>query len=260
MSGLEVIGAGLGRTGTMSLKAALQQLGFGPCYHMLEVFMNPGHAQKWIECAQKVEKGQDVDFNKIYMPEEKGRPAYKSAVDHPTATYYEQIMKQYPNSKVILTVRDSPELWYASARSTIYEHTQGHSLVKRAVFGFVPFFRRFVRMVDMVVWKHPRLFDGRFLEEGHAVAVYKRWVEEVKARVPADRLLVFNLKEGWDPLCRFLNVPVPVDTDGTSKPFPRINERAQFRARVAARERAVWKVATVVGACIGVVMWRFTKS
>eukprot|EP00898_Chlorokybus_atmophyticus_P007702 jgi/Chlat1/7933/Chrsp68S07365 len=256
---MEVIGAGLGRTGTRSLKAALEQLGFDPCYHMAEVYQY-GDAQKWIDCAQQIQRGEDFDFDKIFVPEEKGRPAYKAAVDHPSAAYYEQMMKQYPNAKVILTVRDSPEQWYASAKSTIYEFTKGGSIMARAMTALVPSLRRFMHMVDLVAWSNPRLFGGLFEEDGHAVAVYKRWVEEVKACVPEGKLLVFNAKEGWEPLCRFLGIPVPEYGDGTKKPYPCTNERAQFLAMNAGRERFVWGVTAALGACLGVMLWWFTKS
>eukprot|EP00898_Chlorokybus_atmophyticus_P007701 jgi/Chlat1/7932/Chrsp68S07387 len=251
--GLDVIGAGFGRTGTMSLKAALEQLGFNPCYHMAEIFPNPGDTQKWIDCAKQIQQGRVEHLmcyccGRIFSSRmrlcEKGRPAYRASVDHPSVAYYEEMMKQYPNAKVILTVRDSPEEWYASAKSTIYEFNRGGSIMSKAMTACIPFLRRFLLMVDL----------------GHAVAVYKRWVEEVKARVPKSKLLVFNLKEGWEPLCRFLVVPVPKDTDGTPKPFPRTNERAQFRAMIVNRERIAKGVTAFLGACLGIALWWFIRS
>lgn len=213
---LEVIGAGLGRTGTMSLKAALEKLGFGPCYHMIEVFDNPEHIPYW----EAAIRGEDADWERIFG-------GYSSAVDYPVASFYKELMERYPDAKVILSVRD-PERWYESARNTIYRASEAaHSPLISVMARFVPRLRgmkRAVTMNEALIWK--RDFDGRFEDREYAMDVFRRHNEEVKVHVAAEKLLVYEVKEGWEPLCAFLGVPVP------DEPFPRLNDTAMFQRRI----------------------------
>ncbi len=211
---LKVIGAGFGRTGTLSLKTALEELGFGPCYHMIEVFDKPRHVELW----QAAGEGKPIDWNELFA-------GYNAAVDWPTCAFYEQLMQAYPEAKVLLSVRD-PERWYQSVLNTIYGggRTEGGSPLG-------PDDRTFPRMVNTIIWQGT--FGGAFEEKQHALDVFKRHIQEVKDRVPSDRLLVYDVKEGWEPLCRFLNVPAPVDT-----PFPRLNDTAASQQMVQERAQA----------------------
>jgi Sulfotransferase domain len=215
---VKVVGAGFGRTGTTSLKAALETLGFGPCYHMIEVFENPEHTEVW----RAAWRGEPVDWESFIGD-------YESAVDWPACSFYEDLTHRYPDAKVLLSVRDS-DGWYESTRNTIYELTRTvlGSPLSRAVFALVGLFLPgglgTIRMVEEIVWQGT--FDGRFEDRAHAIGVFERWNEEVRQRVPPDRLLVYEVKQGWGPLCEFLGVEEP------DEPFPHANDAAEMRRRI----------------------------
>jgi hypothetical protein len=212
---INVIGAGFGRTGTLSLKAALEELGFAKCYHMEELLQHPQHVQYWEEAA----KGKPVNWDELFR-------GYQATVDFPGYRHYKQLMQYYPHAKVLLSVRD-PEKWYESAYHTIYQAAP--SLRQKILMGFkLPFsprLRQLVRVFKMAgaVWKED--FAGKFRDKGFALEVFHQHIEEVKRVVPADRLLIYEVKQGWEPLCTFLGVPVP------ASPFPRVNERAGFKQK-----------------------------
>ncbi|HEY7328844.1 MAG TPA: sulfotransferase [Gemmataceae bacterium] len=217
---LKVIGAGFGRTGTQSLQAALEELGFTRCYHMTEVFAHPEHAAAW----SAARRGEPVDWDALFA-------GYQAAVDWPPCAFYRELMERYPDAKVILTVRDAHK-WYESALQTIY-------YARRAFPGwtrwFLPRMRRFIRMLDDVVWIGT--FQGRFADKQHAIEVFHRHIDEVRRMVPADRLLVYEVSRGWEPLCVFLGKEAP-----KNKPFPRLNDAAEFRSRIRIAATAVWGV------------------
>jgi hypothetical protein len=195
---VKVIGAGFGRTGTMSLKVALEELGFGPCYHMVEVFEHPEHVSLW----EAATRGEPLDWEKIFG-------SYQAAVDWPTAAFYKELMEVYPEAKVLLTIRD-PEKWYESTKHTIYTTTEA------------PDPSPMLRMAINLVWE--QTFDGNFEDRRYAMEVFKRHNEEVKKHVPPERLLVYEVKEGWKPLCEFLGVETPEE-----KPFPHLNDTESFK-------------------------------
>jgi hypothetical protein len=206
---LTVIGAGFGRTGTTSLKLALERLGFGPCFHMLEFFKEPnGEALKarWAE----VPHTADPDWEAVFA-------GYNSTVDWPSAAYWRPLAMRYPAAKVILTVRDA-DRWYDSASATIFAgRTSDEELAKRDdPWG---------RMVRTVIAEGT--FGGRTGDRDHAISIFRRHNEEVRRELPAERLLVYEPGEGWEPLCRFLRVAVP------DEPYPVENTSAQFPVRRA---------------------------
>lgn len=203
---LRVIGAGFGRTGTFSLKAALEQLGFGPTYHMMEVFQHPEHIPLW----QAAGEGKPVDWDTIFA-------GYQSAVDWPTSAFYRDLMDRYPEAQVILTVRD-PERWYESGTKTIFPSRE-----RDPEEIVTPDMAAHRTMTRTIMWDG--IFDGRIWDKDHAIRIFDQHIDEVKKTVPPRRLLVFDVKEGWEPLCAFLGVPVP-DTA-----FPRLNDTASFIAR-----------------------------
>jgi hypothetical protein len=215
---VKVIGAGFGRTGTMSLKVALEALGFGPCYHMTEVFAHPEHAAFWISAW----RGEPADWDGILGE-------YEAAVDWPACTFYEELMERHPDAKVILSVRE-PERWYESVRNTIYElsvviprhpiYRIGYKLVSFFVFRG----SGNVDLADEIIWQGT--FDGRFEDKRHAIEVFERHSAEVQRRVPGDRLLIYDVKSGWGPLCEFLGVEEP------DEPFPRTNDMAEMRHNI----------------------------
>lgn len=215
---MRVIGAGFGRTGTTSLKAALEELGFGPSYSLTEVFANPEHVEVW----EAARRGEKVDWEGFLVN-------YEVAVDWPACSFYEELMRAFPETPVILTVRD-PEPWYASIRSTIYQLrrlTTGPLPMKLA-FEFAGMFAPGVtgtaRLADHLVWEDT--FEGRFEDPAFAMEVFERQNEAVRQRVPPERLLVFDVREGWEPLCDFLGVEVP------DRPFPHLNEAREMRRRL----------------------------
>jgi len=213
---LRVIGAGFGRTGTLSLKFAFEQLGW-PCHHMFEV----GKRQQ-LDLWTDVVEGRP-DWHTIFRD-------FRAAVDFPSSAWYDSLMEEFPDAKVLLSVRDSGDQWYESAKETIlFEQINGYSVATR-----------FQHLTRPQARKFPRMLRGMFLKAGltpdvvrdraAAVAHYDKWVDEVRKRVPAERLLVFNVKEGWGPFCNFLGLAVP------ETPFPHVNETAQFKAMRAQRE------------------------
>jgi hypothetical protein len=208
---LRLIGAGFGRTGTASLKAVLETLGFDPWYHMQEVFGHPEHIPLW----QAAADGKPVEWEALFE-------GYEATVDWPGCTFYQELMAQYPDAKVLLSVRD-PDAWYKSATDTIYRRSQT-GFLKSLLPLFMPRLRRFIRMVDTIIWQ--RTFGGRFVDKAHAVSVFEAHIAEVKQTVPENKLLVYEVKEGWEPLCAFLNVPVP------DVPFPRLNDSAAFQQQI----------------------------
>jgi hypothetical protein len=203
---LQVIGAGFGRTGTMSLKVALETLGFAPCYHMTEMVKNPEHFRLWTAARD----GAPVDWRRLYAN-------YRATVDWPGCLYYRELMAAFGQAKVILTVRDS-DRWYDSVRDTLYS-------LKTATDGYLASAdtagRRPALQYENRIWTD--LFAGRFTDRHFAISVYRQHNLRVQETVPADRLLVFQVGDGWQPLCSFLQVSVP------DQPFPRLNDTQAFR-------------------------------
>jgi hypothetical protein len=248
---MQIIGAGFGRTGTASLKAALEELGFGPCYHMTEVFEHPEHADFW----GAAWRGEPVDWDGLLG-------GYEATVDWPACTFYGELLERHPDAKVLLSVRD-PEQWYESTRSTIYKLTRisTRSPLSRVGLAFVSLFLfgtftiRPLQIAEEIVLRGT--FDGRFEEKHHAIEVFNRHNEEVKSRVPPDRLLVYEVKEGWGPLCEFLGVEEP------DEPFPRLNDAAEMRRRIRSVQAlglAVPAVLALLGVAVLVLLGRRAGS
>jgi len=214
---LKVIGTGLGRTGTYSLKLAIEQLGVGKCYHMVELFQQPERLKYF----KKAEKGEEVNWNELFN-------GYKAAVDYPVARYYKQITEFYPEAKVIHTLRD-PEEWYESASATIFWASNPYSLRILKMAVHLPFSSEARRRIPVLMYnrKLSELEFGKDLENKEKVIKrYNKHYEEVIKTIPDDRLLLFDPKSGWEPLCRFLKLPVPLI------PYPKSNTRKEFLDRV----------------------------
>jgi hypothetical protein len=225
--GLAVIGAGFGRTGTTSLKRALELLGFGPCYHMQTAMTRLGHARFWLRA-----RAGRADFRK-------GLRGYGSAIDWPACEFYRELLEANPDAKVILTVRDG-EAWYRSVRETLW------TIARAYPWWFPP---SIGRMQDAVIWKGR--FQGRFEDAPFAMRQFREHQAAVQRDVPADRLLVYDVAAGWAPLCAFLGVPVPAGV-----PFPRRNDRRVFRRIVVALRVAEWVLPiAALSALIGTVLW-----
>jgi hypothetical protein len=210
--GMDVIGAGFGRTGTLSLKVALERLGLGPCMHMLPLLDDPERASLFHRAAEGDLAGLD-----------KALAGHRSTVDWPGAYFWRELTARHPAAKVVLTVRD-PQPWYDSARRTIF---QAATEASAGADGPVA---TGLAMARAVVWEGT--FGGRFADREHAVRVFTEHNEAVRHEIPAERLLVFEVSQGWQPLCDFLGVPVP------DEPFPRTNDTASFQERIAERRSA----------------------
>lgn len=208
---MEVIGTGFGRTGTLSTKLALEQLGFGPCHHMLEAFRHPDQFRTLAAYLD----GEPVNWHQLFAP-------YRSQVDFPGAALWPELVEAFPQARVLHTVRD-PERWYESTLTTIYQfRTMFAPWIRRGV----PVVDRILRVIDGLVWDG--IFDGQFEDRDRAIEIFESHTDAVRAAVPADQLLVFNVSDGWEPLCEFLGVPAP---DG---PFPHVNDRRAMLARIRA--------------------------
>jgi hypothetical protein len=196
---LQVIGAGLGRTGTLTLKTALEMLGFAPCHHMVEVFAHPEQRHFWLRAA----KGEAVDWEEMFG-------GYDASVDWPSAHFYAELAGRYPDAKVILTRRD-PQRWLESISATILKAMSMRE-------GPAPD-DHFMRFADIIIAE--KTF-GRDFSATNVIAAFERHNEEVQRIIPPERLLVFEATHGWGPLCRFLRREVP------DAPFPRTNSREEF--------------------------------
>jgi hypothetical protein len=202
---LDVIGAGFGRTGTLSLKLALERLGFVKCYHMMEVFSHAEHVPMWAAA----HRGEPVDWEKLYE-------GYRASVDWPSCNLWREHAALWPNAKVILSTRD-PDSWYTSVMNTIYKS----STAMRNADD--PTMKRHGEWAWEIIWQY--VFDGRIEDRAHAISVYNAHVDRVKATIPKSRLLVFEARQGWEPLCGFLGVAVP------DEPYPRVNTTEDFVGR-----------------------------
>jgi Sulfotransferase domain len=207
---LEIIGPGFGRTGTNSLKIALEHLGFGPCHHMFEVRDNPALLPDWEAAA----RGEQVDWDRVFQ-------GYRSQVDFPGARYWRELARHYPAAKVILTIRD-PDEWFDSVQATIVPF-----LTARGTHPS-PHVNAIAEMGYQTV--AVQVFQNRMADRGHATRVIRDHVTEVQATIRADRLLTFDLRDGWPPLCAFLGVGVP------DMPFPMTNSSKAFHDEEWKRE------------------------
>ena len=204
---VQVIGAGVGRTGTYSLKLALNQLGLGPCHHMDEVLHNmPAQVPLWNDAV-----ADNANWEAIYQ-------GYESAVDWPTACFFRELLAEYPTAKFVLTTRN-PENWADSFGGTIYKLLAGKDQAP-------PEMSEWLKMASGVITK-TGFPEG--LDRDGLIKAFTAHCEAVKDTIPANQLLVYEVKDGWGPLCEFLGKPAPAD------PFPRTNDRAEFWDRVSGK-------------------------
>ncbi|MEU6712076.1 sulfotransferase family protein [Nonomuraea sp. NPDC046802] len=215
---LTVIGAGLPRTGTSSMKAALERLGFGPCHHMFTIFADPALVDRWLPLAT----GEPVDWEHVFE-------GFRSAQDWPASFFWREQAEAYPEAKVILTVRD-PRAWYVSMQALL-ANGPGQDLPEDMPEAAAAVFQSMMRL-GPVLDRISSSFFGRSMREGlpdeeSAVAAFERHVATVKQSLPPERLLVFDVREGWEPLCRFLGVDVPA-----GEPFPHLNDAKAMRQTI----------------------------
>jgi hypothetical protein len=201
---LKVVGAGVGRTGTNSLKIALERLLGGQCHHMFEIIMNPDQVPLWTAA---IEQKGDVDWTTVL-------DGYVAQVDWPGASFWPELSAAYPDALVILSVRD-PDVWYTSASNTIF---QSFDLMPPELS---PWFANVAALLA-------ERFSAELGDRDAMIAAYKRHNDAVRAAIPADRLLEWSPEQGWEPICERLDVPVP------DEPFPITNQTAEFRAMMGA--------------------------
>jgi hypothetical protein len=201
--GLHVIGAGVGRTGTGSLKLALQQLLGAPCYHMYEVLKQPHHTPIW----QAAVRGESIDWETIYAN-------YAATVDWPGAAFWKPLSQAFPDAFVLLSLRSTAQEWFRSANETINELLQVRRMENADLQAWRAMAKELLR----------RTFSPIPFEQAAAEAAYERHNAEVRATIPPERLLEWQVTDGWEPLCDRLGVPVPAE------PFPHVNKRDEFQA------------------------------
>jgi hypothetical protein len=195
---LRVVGAGLGRTGTMSLKLALERLLGAPCYHMLEVFEHPEHVAVWHAAA----RGEPVDWHALFA-------GYAAAVDWPVGSFWPEVSVAFPGALILLSTR-SAESWWQSASQTIFPTS--------AKLAGTPWHAMWMELARS-------RFTTQLDDRAAAIAAYERHNADVRARAPKPRLLEWSAKDGWGPLCRALGVAV------ADEPFPHANSTEEFLGR-----------------------------
>jgi hypothetical protein len=204
---LRVIGAGFGRTGTLSMREALVRLGFAPCDHMRENFEHPERFPLWDKALRCKTAGEPIDWRPLLA-------GFQAIVDWPGAYFWRELTSAHPEAKVILTVRD-PERWYDSIQATIFTLQEDQ----------LPAVAR-----DIV---STRTFSDRLTDRAHCQGIFTQHNQAVRETIAPDRLLVFDVKQDWEPLCAFLEVSVPAD-----EPFPHANDTAAFTSRRQERAEA----------------------
>ncbi len=208
---LKIVGAGFGRTGTKSLKVALELLGFGPCYHMTELRLDPERLPFWQEAADTGKTDWEALFE-----------GYASCVDWPAAHFWRDLAEFYPDAKVLLSVR-SAESWAKSIQSTIFP-------ILRELPNMPPGIQRDRRaMLYNIVLK--RTFDERWDDSDYLISVFNDHKSEVQRTIAPERILTYDAAHGWDPLCGFLDVPVP------NQPYPLTNTTDEYKERTRDRAR-----------------------
>lgn len=199
---VRVVGAGLGRTGTHSLKLALEQLLGGPCYHMIEVFGRPDDIPVW----QRAVDGEPPEWP-AFLHE------FTAAVDWPVAAFWSELSAAFPDALVLLSERSADD-WWTSASHTIFE------VIDRGAQPDDPVFAAQMVMIHALL---ERRFTPGWRDEATAKAAYAEHNATVRATIPADRLVEWHPGDGWAPICAALDLPVPTE------PFPHVNTTSEFR-------------------------------
>jgi hypothetical protein len=216
---IKIIGAGMPRTGTNTLKASLEMLGYNKTYHMKELLVHPENLHHWLS----LKETGITEWDALY-------DGFQATVDFPGYPWYKEHMKRYPDAKVILTVRPF-ENWYTSIYSTIWQAGPQTLLQKMSMMSRLLFNPRLRSVIKCVKFAKGTIFaghlQGKFADKAFAEKMFNQHTEEVKAYVPADKLLVYDVREGWGPLCKFLGVPEPTE------PLPHLNKKENFKGMLA---------------------------
>jgi hypothetical protein len=214
---LRVVGAGLGRTGTNSLKLALEQLLGAPCYHMFELIAHPGQVPMW----ERALRGEQLDWDSLFE-------GYAASVDWPGCAFWRELARAYPGAPVLLSTRESAQTWWASMEQTIVPALQGPMLSDQP---------ELMRGQEMVLEMFRTRFTPEFADRDAAIAAYEGHCDEVRREIPAARLTEWQPRDGWEPICAMLGLPVP------HTPFPHENRGEEFgenaERAIADSERAL---------------------
>lgn len=232
---MRVIGAGMPRTGTLTQKVALEMLGLGPCYHWVDVLADLDRVALWNRALDGAGPWEEIFAG------------FHSTVDWPGGFFYRELIEVYPEAKVLLSVRDA-EAWERSFRETIWTMGHGESLLRllSSARGQVDAqWQRYLALVERMFWSDEGTFAAGHAQPQQLIEQMRAHNEEVKRVVPAERLLVWEVREGWEPLCEFLEVPVP------EEPLPHVNDRETFVGRVtdgAIATLQAWRATQVAAA------------
>ncbi|MCX5241309.1 sulfotransferase family protein [Streptomyces prunicolor] len=207
---MKIIGVGFPRTGTVTLYEALNQLSLGPCYHTKEMINKPDHIEHWVQ----VYEGGPIDPHAIFA-------GYQATADAPGCFFWRELIREYPEAKVILSIRDA-QTWYRSMSDTVLRQDLLDKSADPVLAG--------LRRLALAMFDH--VFDNR-RDEAHLTAVFNRHNAEVQREVPADRLLVYEVTQGWAPLCEFIGVDSPVT------PFPWLNNTAEYVDKAEKHRRSL---------------------
>ncbi|KAG6205576.1 hypothetical protein E4U35_002486 [Claviceps purpurea] len=273
---MRVIVHGLHRTGSKSTRTALHQLGIHKCYHMVDVCANlERDAGLWIRAMQNKfgDAGKDDKWTRADWDQLLGDS--QACVDTPSAFFTIDLAEAYPEAKVVILNRD-PEKWYESVNGSVGPSMKPTSAIGALQYLYLatmlPDFRQWTRLIT-AIFQYCIPFDHA-TEKDKAIAWYNESYRRVREAIPADRCLEFSVKDGFRPLCEFLDVPVPTVRDEqtgqvTDAPFPHVNDRAAFdlllRTRTGERmrraNRALWQrfcEAFTVAAlgCAGYYAWK----
>jgi len=201
---LGVIGAGWGRTATTSLRAALEMLGFAPCHHMHDVLDNQDEQVPFFQAAVD---GDDVEWDELFG-------AYKATVDWPSAHYWRELADYYPDAKVILTVRDEEAWWQSFSRTILTRMQVPLDEIED------PRLLALSRMINTLV--ADRVFRCPPDDKDAVLGRYREHIQSVQNSLPPSRLLTLEPGSGWEPLCEFLDCPVP------DRAYPLLNTTREF--------------------------------
>ncbi len=237
---MKIIGVGFGRTGTLSTFTALNELGYN-CYHMFEVLENKAnkhHLDFWHRVAHAAE-GVQHDWHEVFKN-------YDATVDNPACCVWRELVEKYPDAKVVLTLHPKgPEAWYKSTINTIYK-TEALWQFKVLAF-FIPKMRKMTQMCRKLIWH--RSHKKTLVNREEAIARYNQHIEEVRAEVPEDKLLIYSVDQGWEPLCQFLEKDTP------EMEFPNVNDSKEFQGFINKLTGVAYGLLAVSGLLVAAIIY-----
>ncbi|MGI9532970.1 sulfotransferase family protein [Lutimonas sp.] len=237
---LKIIGAGFGRTGTLSTQLALNKLGYS-CYHMKEVNKkaNKNHLDFWLEVAESPENAPH-NWDDVFQN-------YSATIDYPSSCVWKELMEANPDAKILLTLHPGgPEAWYKSTTDTIYSISKMWE--SKLLSFFIPPLNKMQRMTSKLIWK--RFLKGSMDHKQGAMDRYNEHIKDVKSQVPPNKLLIFSVDQGWGPLCTFLEKEVP------NEDFPRVNDKEEMKKMLRMLSVVTRSVLLLIFLLVIYIIWR----